>query len=150
MGKSSFAALALAAFAGIAPIPFASLPALALQPAPSARLVPTSADPDWVEVRGDENVRAYVDRRSIRTGDGRVRYVGRIVYARATEDGVLQLVHSGEIDCARNEYRIVAFDALGAGGGLIASHRMPTDRPAERINAGSPNESLAREYCARG
>ena len=101
--------------------------------------------PEWVRVNGDERVTAYVDRRSIRTGNGSVRFNGRIVYAEPDEEGIKELLHSGEINCARRDYRIIHFDAVDAAGNVVATH--VSDDPATAINDGSPNAALHAEYC---
>ena len=117
----------------------------AAQEAAPQRLVVPSSDPQWVRVSGDEEVIGYVDRRSIRNGNGQVTFVGRIEYAQPDEDGIKMLVHSGVLDCAARTYRIVAFDALDSSGNLIASHR--AEDPAAPINEGSPNAALVQEFC---
>ena len=105
---------------------------------------PTAA-PDWVRVNGDERVTAYVDRRSIRRTGDMVRFDGRIVYVEPDEEGVKELLHSGEISCARRDYRILGFRALDAAGTVIATH--VSEDPATAINEGSPNATLHAEQC---
>ena len=100
---------------------------------------------EWVRVNGDERVTAYVDRRSIRRTGDMVRFDGRIVYVEPDEEGVKELLHSGEISCSRRDYRIVGFEALDASGRTIATH--VSEEPATAINDGSPNAALHAEYC---
>jgi hypothetical protein len=131
----------------------AGLAALALMlaappaPAQGARVVVPAADAQWVLVNETDGGRGYVDQRSIRSDNGKVRYMGRIVYGAATEDGTSVLLHRGEIDCAGNTFQILAFDALGADGRLINSFTNAGELPAEPINADSPNAALHRDHC---
>ena len=126
---------------------------LALAPAAATaqgggRAVVPGANPDWVEVNRTENGIGYVDRRSISRDSGMVRYMGRIHYASPQSDGASEILHRGEIDCARNTFRILGFDSLAADGRVVES--FTNDRgqlPAEAINAGSPNERLHQEHC---
>ena len=111
------------------------------------RVALPSASPEWAEVTGNEGIRGFVDRRSIRVENGAIRYVGRTVFPRPDEHGVLELVHVGEIDCARRDYRTVAFDALGPGGAVVSSYTVPAEEPPVAINAGSNNEALHTEFC---
>ena len=100
---------------------------------------------DWVRVNGDDQVTAYVDRRSIRRTGDMVRFDGRIVYVEPDEEGVKELLHSGEISCARRDYRIIGFEALDASGNVIATH--VSEDPATAINEGSPNATIHAEQC---
>ncbi len=124
---------------------------LAAAPAPAAaqdaRVVVPGADPQWVMVNETDDGRGYVDQRSISNENGKVRYMGRIVYAAAAEDGTSELFHRGEIDCAGNTFRILAFDALGADGRLLNSFTNAGELPAETINPDSPNATLHRDHC---
>lgn len=122
-------ALVLSCLAG------AAGPALAQQP----------AQREWVRVNGDERVTAYVDRRSIRRNGDLVRFDGLIEYFEPDEDGVKQLVHSGELSCARRDYRIIGFEALDSAGTVIATHS--SEDPPTPINEDSPNAALHAEFC---
>ena len=115
-------------------------------PAPE-RIVAPNPDSEWREVEGADGMRAFIDRRSIRLEDGALRYVGRLVYERPDEHGVLELVHLGEINCARNDYRTIGFDALGASGQVVASHRLPAENAPQPVNPESPNGNLHAEFC---
>ena len=106
---------------------------------------PANAQREWVRVNGDERVTAYVDRQSIRRTGDLVRFDGRIVYVEPDQQGVKELLHSGEISCSRRDYRIIGFDAIDASGRVIESH--VSDDPASAINDSSPNATLHSEYC---
>lgn len=103
------------------------------------------AQREWVRVNGDDRVTAYVDRRSIRRTGDMVRFEGRIVYVEPDEEGVKELLHSGEISCSRRDYRIIGFEAINAAGTVIATH--VSEDPATAINEGSPNAAMHAEYC---
>ena len=103
------------------------------------------AQREWVRVNGDERVTAYVDRRSIRRNGDLVRFDGLIEYFEPDEDGVKQLVHSGELSCARRDYRIIGFEVLDSAGTVIASHS--SEDPPTPINEDSPNAALHAEFC---
>lgn len=138
LALAALGALSLAAAADRAP---------AQSPA-SGRVAVPAADADWLEVNRDDEATGYVDRRSLRLEAGRLRYVGRIVYAAPQEDGSVQIDHVGEIDCARRSYRLVAFDVLGTGGRVIGAFTpSEAEVPAEAINDGSPNARLHAEHC---
>ena len=113
-------------------------------PSGAAAQQPTARE--WVRVNGDDRVTAYVDRRSIRRNGDMVRFDGRIVYVQPDEEGVKELLHSGEISCARRDYRIIGFEALNEAGTVIATH--VSEDPATAINDGSPNAALHAEFCA--
>lgn len=119
--------------------------ALVLFGAAGAGLAQQPAPRDWVRVNGDERVTAYVDRSSIRRNGDLVRFDGRIVYVEPDEEGVKELLHSGEISCSRRDYRIIGFDALDASGTVIATH--VSDDPPTPINDDSPNAALHAERC---
>ena len=119
--------------------------ALAIFGAATAAGAQQPAARQWVRVNGDERVTAYVDRGSIRREGDLIRFDGRIVYVEPDEEGVKELQHSGEISCARRDYRIIGFQALNALGTVIATH--VSEYPAEAINDGSPNAALHAEFC---
>ena len=141
MFGSASRGLALAALAlGLAAPPVAAQPSgLVAAPGPN---------PQWVEVNQTEDGRGYVDRGSVRHENGKVRFLGRILYIGENEHGLVEVFHLGEIDCAARTFRAVGFDAFGAAGRLIVSHiNTPEEGPAEPIGAGSPNEALHAEHC---
>lgn len=130
-----------------------SFPAAAAQEPPAvtvhapARLVAVSADPDWVEVSATEVGRGYLDRRSVRAADGRVRMVMRIVHA-ANRYGIVESFNTWEIDCAARTTRVVEFDALGEGEAIVVSHvNTLEDYPWEPIAEDSPVGALHRDHC---
>ena len=130
----------------------AALPAAAAEPptitvAPTRRVVP-GPNPDWYVVNRTETGRGYVDRRSIRRESGSVYYIARIVLDTPDPDGTVEILHSGEIDCAGNTDRIVALDTFSADGRLLAS--MANDEgeiAAGPILAGSVVYDLHRDHC---
>ena len=111
---------------------------------PSGSAAPT---PDWAEVQGGDGVRAFVDRRSIRRQGDLLRYSGRILYPEPDENGVVELLHVGEIGCSARRYRTLSFEALAPGGAVVARYESPPEEPTIPINDGSNNDALHAEHC---
>lgn len=121
---------------------------LLLWAAVAAAQPPTAAPtPEWQEVQGRADTRAYIDRRSIQRDGDRLRYRGRLVRAQADRHGVVTLIHLGEISCARRDYRTISFDALDAAGTVVESFTVPASTAPIAINPGSNNEALHGEFC---
>ena len=146
MSRPASAAVAAMLFACSFPAAAAQKPPVVTMHAP-ARIVAVSADPDWVEVSATEVGRGYLDRRSVRADDGRVRMVMRILHA-ANPYGAVESFNTWEIDCARRMTRVVEFDALGEGEAIIVSHvNTLEDYPWEPIAEDSPIGALHRDHC---
>lgn len=116
--------------------------AAAQQPGGSA-----APPPDWAEVQGGDGVRAFVDRRSISRQGDLLRYSGRVVYPEPDENGIVELLHVGEIGCSARSYRTLSFEALAPGGAVVARYESPPEEPTIAINAGSNNDALHAEHC---
>lgn len=125
----------------------AAVSVAAAQAPTAARVADPGPAPQWAEVRGSGPSRVFVDRNSIRFQGGSIRYIGRILYPRPDENGVVELLHLGEIGCARRDFRIIGMDILGAEGRLVHSETMPADQAPVPINSGSSNEALHTEFC---
>jgi len=110
-----------------------------------ARTVVIPPNPEWIEVASDEEGRAYIDRHSISSANGVVRYTGRIIFNKPDDSGTLEIVHFDELSCSAHTFRILAFDALAANGTVVAS--LPTPGDPDKINPNSPNDKLVQQYC---
>jgi hypothetical protein len=132
-----------------------SFPAAAAQEPPAvtvnapARLVPVSADPDWVEITVTEQARGSYDRNSVRTADGRVHLVARMDF---TENRfhIVESFNAWVIDCAGRTWRVAEADMLVEGGDILSYVNTLEDFPWEPVAEDSPVGALHRDYCSSG
>jgi len=111
------------------------------------RVVTIGPNVQWDILETKDGIEGFLDRANLRIEGGKVRYVGRLRYLQPRDDGVAEIIHTGEIDCARRTYLIKAFDMLGAEGELVGSFvATQSDEPVP-INPGSHNEALQTRYC---
>ena len=101
----------------------------------------------WSELQQSGDKRISFDRASIERGEGMFRYVGRTLFPRPDDNGVIELQHLGEIRCSPRTFRIISFNAYAPDGRLVTSYTMPDTEKPESIAPNTPNDRLHSEYC---
>jgi hypothetical protein len=102
---------------------------------------------EWSEVSGAGQGRGFVDKASIRLEGGKLSYRGRTLLPKPDAQGVVEIVHQGEIDCRAKTFRILVLELFGPGGAKMGAFPMPAEEPAIPIPEGSSNGTLHAEHC---
>lgn len=121
--------------------------ALALPGAAGAQGQGAGGGGEWSEVSGAGQGRGFVDRGSIRLEGGKLSYRGRTLLPKPDAQGVVEIVHQGEIDCRAKTFRILVLELFGPGGAKRGAFPMPAEEPAVAVEPGSSNDQLHREHC---
>lgn len=115
-----------------------------------AALLLAAAAPQWIPVGVSQSrLRVFVDRSSLRIAQ-EMRAARIRIGAPGAISGKVVLVYQDErIDCARQTWRMIAYEALDDGGRTIA-HSAPgaRDFPTLAVAPGTIGDAVVRTVCA--